>query len=313
VTALIRLPGLPAAGHDSPVTASRPGPPAPRLADIRSRWLAAAAARLRADQTVLGVALAGSLGAGQADDWSDIDLLVIVTDALVGEHAAPGRPAGVPGSLTFAVDARQNAPLGVRATSEQYVIDGLPLWVDRYLYPVSGAAWPSDSAVLFDRHGIGRQALTFAGHLNAAEHNQAVPNGPGEERALRAALVPVAGKYIARRSADAGRLVELAGGARAPGRPGRVSWRRCASCSTGMPGTGPRRPRASRRRGPISTSWRRHSADAPSAADLGACYWVLFRPYAGGYHARSSGLPVALCALMWTVSASGLSASRWVG
>ncbi|HUC22637.1 MAG TPA: hypothetical protein VMA73_08015 [Streptosporangiaceae bacterium] len=38
------------------------GPPAPRLASIRSRWLAAATASIRADPAVLGAALVGSLG-----------------------------------------------------------------------------------------------------------------------------------------------------------------------------------------------------------------------------------------------------------
>jgi hypothetical protein len=97
-----------------PVTARTSGPPAPRLASIRSRWLAAATASLRADPAVLGAALIGSLGAGRADDWSDIDLLIVVDDASVDEHAAPGRLAGVPGTLAFASDARHNAPRGAR-------------------------------------------------------------------------------------------------------------------------------------------------------------------------------------------------------
>jgi hypothetical protein len=198
------------------VTVSSPGPPAPRLARIRSRWLAAATATLEADPAVLGLALAGSLGTGRADDWSDIDLLIAVTDEQVGEYAAPGRPAGVPGTLAFASDARHNAPLGVRATSEQYILDGLPLWVDRYVCPVSGAAWPADSAVVSDRRGVRRLALTFAEHLDAVEYNRPVPKGPAGRRALRAALIPVAGKYLARRSPDAARLIELVGGPRAP-------------------------------------------------------------------------------------------------
>ena len=45
------------------VSARNAGPPAPRLARIRSRWLSAATASLR------------------ADDWSDIDLLIVVDDS----------------------------------------------------------------------------------------------------------------------------------------------------------------------------------------------------------------------------------------
>ena len=166
---------------------------------------------------MLGAALVGSLGAGRADDWSDIDLLIVVDDASLNEHAAPGRLAGVPGTLALASDARHNAPRGARAVSEQYIIDGLPLRVDRYVYPASRAAWPADAAVLSDRLGISRLALTFTEHMDAVEHEQPAPRDPGERRALQAALIPIAGKYIARRSPDTARLIELAGGPRTPG------------------------------------------------------------------------------------------------
>jgi hypothetical protein len=196
------------------VTVRSAGPPAPRLASIRSRWLAAAIASLRADPAVLGSALIGSLGAGRADDWSDIDLLIVVDDPFLDEHAAPGRLAGVPGTLAFASDARHNAPRGARVASVQYIIDCLPLWVDRYVYPASWAAWPADSTVLLDRRGIGRLALTFTEHMNAVEHEQPVPKSPAERRALQAALIPIGGKYIARRSPDTPRLITLVGGPR---------------------------------------------------------------------------------------------------
>jgi predicted nucleotidyltransferase len=194
------------------VTVRSTGPPAPRLASIRSRWLTAAIASLRADPAVLGTALIGSLGAGRADDWSDVDLLIVVDDASLDEHAAPDRLAGIPGTLAFASDARHNAPRGARVASGQYIIDGLPLWVDRYVYPASWAAWPADSTVLLDRRDIGRLTLTFTEHLNAVEHEQPVPKSPGERRGLQAALVPIGGKYIARRSPAAPGLITLVGG-----------------------------------------------------------------------------------------------------
>lgn len=198
------------------VTARSAGPPAPRLASIRSRWLAAATASLHADPAVLGTALIGSLGAGHGDDWSDIDLLIVVDDVDVDEHAAPGHLAGVPGMLAFASDARHNAPRGARVASEQYIIDGLPLWVDRYVYPAARAAWPADSTVLLDRRGISRLALTFREHMNAVDHEDPAPRNPGEWRALRAALIPIAGKYIARRSPETPRAIALVGGPRMP-------------------------------------------------------------------------------------------------
>jgi len=191
------------------------GPPAPRLAGIRTRWLAAVTAALGADPGVAGLGLAGSLGAGRADDWSDVDLILVVDDARLGEYARPGRlPAG-PGTLIIAFDSRHNGLRGTRVVSAQYLIDGLPLWADWYIYPLSLAAWPADSTPVFDRTGITRLTATFTEHL-AAEHEPPVPRSPAERRALQLALVPIAGKLIARRSPKTVRMIEILGGSSAP-------------------------------------------------------------------------------------------------
>ncbi|WP_127940799.1 nucleotidyltransferase domain-containing protein [Nonomuraea polychroma] len=83
--------------------------------------------------------MVGSLGAGRADDWSDIDLLVVVDDAHLDDYAVPDRlPSGL-GTLTAAFDARHNGPRGTRAVSGQHLVDGLPLCVDN-----DGTRWPLD-------------------------------------------------------------------------------------------------------------------------------------------------------------------------
>jgi predicted nucleotidyltransferase len=197
-------------------TESSTAPPAPRLAGIRSRWLSAATAGLHDDPGVAGAALVGSLGAGRADDWSDIDLLVVVDDAHLDDYAVPDRfPSGL-GTLTAAFDARHNGPRGTRAVSGQHLVDGLPLWVDWHIHPVSQAGWPADSTVIFDRRGFDRLAATFAEHLSAGEHEQPTPKDPTEHQALRLALVPIAGKRIARRSPETAPMIEFLGGPYAP-------------------------------------------------------------------------------------------------
>ncbi|WP_188197052.1 nucleotidyltransferase domain-containing protein [Nonomuraea sp. SYSU D8015] len=194
------------------MSAESTGPRAPRLADIRSRWLSVTTADLHDDQVVAGAGLVGSLGAGHADDWSDIDLLVVVDDACLDDYAEPGRlPAG-PGKLVLAFDARHNGPRGTRAISGQYVIEGLPLWVDWHIHPVSQANWPADSTVIFDRRGFGRLSATFSEQLDTGEREQATPKGPTDHRALRLALVPIAGKRIVRRSPETARMIEFIGG-----------------------------------------------------------------------------------------------------
>lgn len=189
---------------------------APRLADIRSRWLSAVIGSLREDPVVAGASLVGSLGAGHADDWSDVDLLVVVDDARIDDYAAPGRLPCGPGELAVAFDARHNGPRGTRAVSGQYLVDGLPLWVDWYIHPASQAGWAADSAVVFDRRGFDRLSATFSEQLNAGEHEQATPTGPTDHRALQLALVPIAGKRIARRSPDTAQMLEFIGGPCAP-------------------------------------------------------------------------------------------------
>ncbi|MFC6543068.1 nucleotidyltransferase domain-containing protein [Nonomuraea salmonea] len=152
-------------------------------------------AELRDDPAVAGAALAGSFGTGRADDWSDVDLLVVVSDARLDGYAPPA-----PVEPVITIDARHNGPRGTRGLSSQYVTDGLPLWADWYVHPVSLASWPSDCDVLFDRHGIERSPLTLSEQLASGEPEPPTPKGPDEERALKLGLVPVAGKGVARRS-----------------------------------------------------------------------------------------------------------------
>lgn len=188
------------------------GPPASRLAEIRSRWLSAATVTLQADQAVSGAALVGSLGDGRADDWSDVDLLIVVQDAHLEDFASPARLPNGSGLPVFAIDARHNGPRGTRAVSVQYVVDRLPLWVDWHVHPVSLASWPSNSTVLFDRSGIPATHAAFSEYLNRGEHEPATPKSSAEAQAIRLALVPAAGKQLARRSPEAARIIEFLGG-----------------------------------------------------------------------------------------------------
>ncbi|TYB57603.1 nucleotidyltransferase domain-containing protein [Nonomuraea sp. PA05] len=196
-------------------------PPAPRLAGIRSRWLGAATAGLHDDPGVAGAALVGSFGAGRADDWSDLDLLVYVDDARLDEYAAPGRLPSGPGVLSMAFDSRHNGPRGTRALWLNHLADGLPLQVDWYVHPVSRAGWPADSVPVLDRRGFDRLPATFAELLGEGEREPPTPKGPVERQLGRLAMVTVAGRRIARRSPDTARMLEILGCARVPG----ASWR----------------------------------------------------------------------------------------
>lgn len=173
------------------------------LTDLRDRWLRETTNALQENSAVVGASLVGSLGTGTADEWSDVDLLVVTDDVL---------DPVLPGSPVFAIDARHNGPRGTRAISAQYVIDGLPLWVDWHVHPVSRAAWPSDSKLLFEHRQIRRTSATFTTYLNEGEREPATPKTRDDEEAMRLALIPIAAKQIARRSPAAAQTIAFLGG-----------------------------------------------------------------------------------------------------
>jgi hypothetical protein len=160
---------------------------------------------------VAAAGFVGSLGRGSEDDWSDVDLLIVVPDDRVSASSDAER---LPGSewLAAQLDARHNAPRGAGAVAAQYVVDGLPLLVDWYVYPLSRAAWPADARPIFDRADLRRTNDTFDQHLTGRGRQPPTPKPPEAHRLLQVMLVPVAGKRIARRSPDTARMVEFVGG-----------------------------------------------------------------------------------------------------
>jgi hypothetical protein len=190
-------------------------PAAPRLRAIREEWLRRAIEHLEADSAISAAGFVGSLGRGDADDWSDVDLLIVVPDDQVAHYADA---AQLPGSeqVMWSVDARHNAPRGAGAVGVRYVIDGLPLHVDWHVCPRSQAAWVADAKVIFDRHGLPRLNDTFYEHQEKREVQPPTPKAANAHRLLQVSLIPVAAKYVVRRSAGAGRMVDFVGGPRAP-------------------------------------------------------------------------------------------------
>ncbi|MGH9102737.1 MAG: nucleotidyltransferase domain-containing protein [Acidimicrobiales bacterium] len=99
----------------------------------------------KADPAVSATGLVGSLGRGDADDWSDVDLLIVVPDSQVDHYADATQ---LPGSeqAMWSIDARHIAPRGAGTVGVRCIIDGLPLNVDWYAYPRSQAAWVAGAA-----------------------------------------------------------------------------------------------------------------------------------------------------------------------
>lgn len=68
------------------------------LGELRDRLLDQVLGLLKADPAVAGVALIGSLGRGEADNWSDIDLLILMatSPAPDSQISPPPRPGPKP-------------------------------------------------------------------------------------------------------------------------------------------------------------------------------------------------------------------------
>jgi len=81
------------------------------LGELRDRLLDEVTGLLRADPAVQGAALVGSLGRGEADNWSDIDLLILMDDEAITPFADD--PATRPWARAdLRSDGRHNSPAG---------------------------------------------------------------------------------------------------------------------------------------------------------------------------------------------------------
>ena len=108
-------------------------------------------------------------------------------------------------------DGRHNSPAGSASVGTTHIRAGLPLWVDLYVHPVARTSWPTDGRIVFQRRPIGTGTLTFD-QLNASGPRQAATAKTAEEpRRIYLSYVPIAGKYIGRRSPRAGQMIRFLG------------------------------------------------------------------------------------------------------
>jgi hypothetical protein len=165
---------------------------------------------LTADPAVDGVALVGSFGRGEADNWSDVDLLILMGSADVARFA--DQPADRPwAQADLLTDGRHNSPAGATSVGATHIRSGLPIWMDLHVHPAPRTSWPADSRVVFERRPIETGTLSFD-QLNASGPRQpATAKTAGEIRRTYLAYVPIAGKYIGRRSPMAGEMIRLIG------------------------------------------------------------------------------------------------------
>jgi hypothetical protein len=192
--------------------------PVQRLADhaaARDAWLNATRRQLLGDERITAVWLVGSLGQEGGDEWSDVDLVLVVRDEHLQGLAQRRRSEFSRfGEVLVAIDA-PNAPAGGAYLGVAYAVGELPLWVDWYVWPHSTARLPSDARVLIERAVVLPPAAEPHAAL-IAQSGQADPQAVHDLFAdpldFAVAMVPIAAKYIARRQPrEAGKLLRLLG------------------------------------------------------------------------------------------------------
>jgi hypothetical protein len=160
----------------------------------RAALLALAVRLLKADERIVAAWLHGSMGRGTQDDWSDIDLFIVVADEemeVVG--AERGAFVSRAGSLLLTVEAPQNAPPGGAYLLAMYPGTYGPHILDCSWQPQSQARRPSDTRLLFDSVGIpqAERPATLASDDRLATAK--------DQTAFFWMMVTIVGKYIARR------------------------------------------------------------------------------------------------------------------
>ena len=116
-------------------------------------------AALRADERVVAVWLAGSLGRGDADALSDIDLWIVVADdAMGGIGVSPRRFVSGIVAPCLVIDVPRNAPRGGSYLFTHIPGDTGAHQVDWYWQAATNAARPATTKLLFERWPIPLEA-----------------------------------------------------------------------------------------------------------------------------------------------------------
>jgi hypothetical protein len=180
------------------------------LGELRDALFDQVLGLLEADPAVEGVALIGSLGRREADNWSDIDLLVLMGDQALARFADdPAVSLWARGDLL--VNGRHNSPVGAASIGVTHIRSGLPVHVDLHVHPGARTRWPTDSRVAFERRPVELGAQSFDELNGSGPRQPATAKTADELRMIHLSYVPIAGKYIGRRSPRAIQMIRFLG------------------------------------------------------------------------------------------------------
>lgn len=174
-----------------------------RQASHRDAWLRAVVQRLRKDRRFIASWLVGSLGRGNADGLSDIDIVVVIRDWCAEDVLAHSLQEVSPfGDAVWLREIGGNAPPGGSYVSAGFRSTPLPIAVDWYWQPLSKAFFPSDAQLLFQKAPV-RAAAPPASFAQLMSRPKLHAGTDTDQRAPSSfdrvsffwAMVPVAAKY----------------------------------------------------------------------------------------------------------------------
>ncbi len=163
---------------------------------------------LQHDGRITAAWLMGSMGRGEGDVLSDLDLWLVVGQEsitqLINERRSFAAQAGDP---TLYVEAPQNAPEGGGYLAVCYDAPTAPHLVDWYWQPESQAFLPVQAKLLFDRIGLAR----WGGEIQFS--HQAAPDElistPIHFISFFWMMLLITAKHVARQSARVGELLDI--------------------------------------------------------------------------------------------------------
>lgn len=166
---------------------------------LLSRLTKRIARRLSDDKRVGAIWLGGSLGKGEGDALSDIDLVVVSTPGRTEEMAASlEENLSIAGPVALVHEAPQNAPNEGAQLNVLYDTNPVPIYVDWNVWPPV-AERPTDVSILWEREPV---ALSIDATL--ASILDELPRGRGRELTpealnhFRVFMTPILAKQAAR-------------------------------------------------------------------------------------------------------------------
>ncbi|WP_229070875.1 nucleotidyltransferase domain-containing protein [Actinoplanes sp. DH11] len=169
------------------------------LTEARTDWLIQALDVFSSHRFVDAVWVEGSLGRGDADAFSDVDLvLAIGGSAPPSVFADPVAGLGLPGRVLYTRDKPKNAPSGGAYRAACVELVGLPVLVDLYLWPAATASMSAAARLLFQRGDRPpRSDLSFLPLISQYLSGDTRDSDPYQPQTVLM-LVQLAAKYLAR-------------------------------------------------------------------------------------------------------------------